>query len=459
MLMMNIIFAVCFLPIWPVLYFVFRNFIKPKKNIILGVTLPQNEHENEKVRAVCRSFIKWFNITMIPLLLLMIPPFFFTSMGAAMTWFMTYLLFLIVVPYVVFAVHHGKLIALKRENGWYSEAAGKTPVDVKAEVTKIKRINNIWFLIPVIIGFIPVVDSVINPGKAGSENIWMYLTFALLIVSFWLLYHMIFRVRAEAVNEDLSLTMALTRARRYNWGKFWLISVWASCMLNISIWIFAESVMVLLIATLVYTLLLISVAVIAEFSTRFAQQKLTANNMGDAYLDEDDVWLWGMFYNNPNDDHFLVNARIGINMTVNLAKTGGKILMLFAVISLAAMPFIGIWIWVEEATPTALVLTDTDLIARHTTNQYIIPLDSIESIEILTEMPQVLSKVAGSGFENLSKGRFLVSNHGTSSLCIQNNNPPFIMVIAGGRTYFINDANSSVTTGIFNEITAGRYSN
>jgi len=150
---------------------------------------------------------------------------------------------------------------------------------------------------------------------------------------------------------------------------------------------------------------------------------------------------------------------VGMNMTVNLAKTGGKIFMLITVLMLAFMPFIGIWIWAEEKTPTALVLTDTALIARHTGNQYTIPLDSIDTIELLTEMPTVLSRVAGSSFDNLSKGRFLVSNHGTASLCIQTNTPPFIMVIANGRTYFINDANSSITTGVYNEITAGQYSN
>jgi len=74
-------------------------------------------------------------------------------------------------------------------------------------------------------------------------------------------------------------------------------------------------------------------------------------------------------------------------------------------------------------------------------------------------MPWIISRDAGSGFEDLAKGRFTVSNHGTSFLCVQTNNPPFIMVIANDRTYFINDANSSVTTGIFNEITFGQGSN
>ena len=452
MLMMSIIFAVCFVPIWPVLYFVFRNMVKPKKNIIIGVTLPQSEHDNEHVQAVCRSYLKWFNIIMLPLLVLIAPPFFMSSMGPLMTWYMTYCLVLVLAPIFVFAKYRGELLKLKRENGWYSETAGKTLADVKAAVVPVQRINSIWFLIPTLISFIPVAGALFDQENNDPGSLWMYLTFALMIVSFWLLYHLIFRVRAEVVNEDLTLTMALTRIRRHNWGKFWLVSVWLTSALNIAIWLFAGYAMVLLIATLIYTLAIIAVAIKAEFSTRFAQQKLTASDLGDIYVDEDDVWIWGLLYCNPNDDHFMVNARIGMNMSVNLAKTGGKILMIAAALMIAAMPFIGIWIWVEEVTPTALVLTDTDLIARHTTNQYTIPLNSIDTIELIAEMPQVLSRVAGSSFENMQKGRFLVSNYGTASLCIQTNTPPFIMVTANGRTYFINDANSSVTTGIYNQI-------
>jgi hypothetical protein len=114
---------------------------------------------------------------------------------------------------------------------------------------------------------------------------------------------------------------------------------------------------------------------------------------------------------------------------------------------------------VEEATPTALVLTDTELVARHVGTRYVIALDNIDSIELLVEMPTVLSRVAGSSFDTLQKGRFLVSNHGTATLCIQINDPPFIMVISNGRTFFMNDANSSVTTGIYNQITLGQHSN
>jgi len=456
---MNIIFAVCFIPILPILYFVFRNQTKPKKNLILGVTIPPGEHDNPQVKAVCRSFLKCFNIVMIPLFFLMIPPFFMTSMGFAMTWYMTVFIPIVIAPMIVFGGYNRKLLTVKRENGWVGETAGKALADIKAASIPTYKINGIWFLIPTLICFIPVVDSWLNPSLTAPDNFGLYLTFAIMTACFWLLYHMIFRVRSEVVNEDLTLTMALTRVRRYNWGKFWIVSVWSTAALNVLIWLFPANMVLMLTATLIYSLILIIIAIKAEFTTRLAQQKLTATDMGDVYVDEDDYWLWGLFYHNPNDNHFFVNARIGMNMSCNLAKTSGKVVMLISALLIAAMPFIGIWIWVEERTPTALVLTDTELIARHTRDQYTIQLADIESIEILTEMPWIISRDNGTSMDNLAKGRFSVSNHGTAFLCIEPNNPPFILIIANDRTYFLNDNNSSVTTGIYNEITSGRNSN
>jgi uncharacterized membrane protein len=449
-MMMNIILAACFVPIWPVMYFTSRNFVKPKKNIILGATLPQEVHDKTEVQAVCYSFKSWLNILMLPLLPLLIPPFLMRGTGAPMTWYMTWLLLLIVAPFAVFGVHRGKLIALKRDNGWYSDAAGQALVDVDATAIPVQRIGGIWFLLPVVIGFIPVAGSASNSGESGLT--WVYVTFALIIVLFWLLYHMIFRVRAEVVNENMTLTMALTRVRRYNWGKFWLISVWLTCALNLLIWFFADNVTVFLVATLTYSAILLIAAVYVEFATRIAQQNLTASDVGKAYLDEDDYWVWGMFYHNPDDSHFLVNARVGMNMSVNLAKPGAKVLMLISALLILAMPFIGIWIWAEEVTPTTLVLTDSELVARHMRNQYIIKLDDIDSVALLDELPVIISRVAGSSFEHMAKGRFSVQGHGITSLCIQRNEPPFLMVVANGRTYLLNDADSSVTEEVYRRV-------
>jgi hypothetical protein len=124
----------------------------------------------------------------------------------------------------------------------------------------------------------------------------------------------------------------------------------------------------------------------------------------------------------------------------------------FGVLCIIAMPFFGVWVWVEEKTPTSLVLSETELTARHMGSSYVIRLSDIESVELLREMPWLLSRDNGASFTNLSKGRFTVSGYGSAFLIVQTNDPPFLVITAGGRTYILNDADSGVTREVYTRI-------
>jgi len=451
--MLNIIMVVSFVPIWPILFFFIRNYAKPHKLIILGVTLPQSVHDDPRVLEIINGFKKWLNITMLPLFVLMFLPFFSNSMGFAMTWYMIWLMLIIVFPIGTYAVFRSRLMTLKRENDWYSEASNKTLVDIKAAAIPAQKINGIWFLLPVIISLFPLVY--IFTSNSDPSMLSIYITFAAMTILFWPLYYIIFKLRSEIVDENLTLTMALTRVRRYNWGKFWLVMIWATGILNPLIWLFESSPMAFLYLTLGYTMLVLIVAIQTEFATRKAQQNLTADGTGELYVDEDELWIWGFIYNNPNDKHFIVNYRVGIGMSVNFAKPAGKILMGFAALTIVLMPFFGIWMWVEEATPAHLVLSTDAITARHTSDMYVIPLNDIESIELIeqrADLPYIITRTNGTSFENLNKGRFSVRGYGSTFLLMQPKDPPFIIIVANGQAYILNDADSNVTREVYNQL-------
>ena len=55
----------------------------------------------------------------------------------------------------------------------------------------------------------------------------------------------------------------------------------------------------------------------------------------NAYLppeEQDEFWLWGMFYNNPNDPAVLVSKRYGMGWTINVGSPKGKLIILALVI-------------------------------------------------------------------------------------------------------------------------------
>jgi uncharacterized membrane protein len=449
----KIILAVSFFPIWPVMYFITLNNLKPKKNIILGTTLPHNIHENADVLAVGASFKKWLNIVMLPLLPLFVPFLFFSSYGNMMLWATTWLTILIIAPQAVFAVHRGRLLALKRENGWGSQTAGQAMAEIKIAGIPVYKINDLWFLPPFLVSLVPLVYALVSDDEWSQGLIWMCVTFAATTALFWLFYHIIYHLRAEVVNENVSLTMALTRVRRYNWGKFWIISAWLTGALNLGMWLLGNNELGFLAVILVYTLAIIIVSLQTEFAARTAQQKLTASNAGDAYLDEDDKWLWGLFYYNPHDRHFFVNDRVGMNMSINLGTTLGKLAMIFSVACLVALPFLGAWLRVEERTPPHLAISSTELTAIHTRTLYVIDLENIDSVTILNTLP-AMSRTNGTGLPTLLKGHFSVSGYGASLVCLDPQSPPFLVIQAEGKTYVLNDVDNQVTQKIYENLTA-----
>lgn len=94
--------------------------------------------------------------------------------------------------------------------------------------------------------------------------------------------------------------------------------------IQLGFWLTLENPIALLLITLIYTFLLLAAAVRTEFTTRRAQEQLTADSGKLLYKDEDEHWIYGMFYCNPNDRHFIVNNRIGLGTSVNIAKLPGK---------------------------------------------------------------------------------------------------------------------------------------
>ena len=54
----NIIMFVCIYPILPIICLMLRNEAKPKKNIVIGVTLPAAAIAGEEVAEICRKYRK-----------------------------------------------------------------------------------------------------------------------------------------------------------------------------------------------------------------------------------------------------------------------------------------------------------------------------------------------------------------------------------------------------------------
>jgi len=452
LLTFNIIMFLCCYFALPIIYFMMRNEAKAKKNIVIGVTLPYSARISPEVQNILNKFRQNLDKMFIIMTLACFGAFFIPYFSVSFTYYMTWIIFAIIIPGLVYISSHKKLRKLKIENNWNSIYSEKTIVDLKAANLPKDLLSAWWFIPPAVISLIPVVATLLM--ERNSEEFWYmfctYLMFALIVAFFYMFYRMIYRQRSEIVDENTDINIILTRVRQYNWSKCWIWTAWLTGIYSVFFWLFIKNVIGIIISTSVYTIVVLYVCIKAEFTTRKVQQKLTEQSGTADYVDDDRYWLFGMFYYNENDRHLMVNNRIGIGMTINLAKLIGKVIMGFAAICMLSLPVLGIWVMAEEFTPIRMEMTETQILVNHLKKEYAIDINEIGSFELIDKLPPI-SKIVGTGMDHLCKGRFSVEGYGICNICINPNNSKFLIVFSGDSTYIFSTTDEEVME-IYNEL-------
>jgi len=175
----------------------------------------------------------------------------------------------------------------------------------------------------------------------------------------------------------------------------------------------------------------------AEFTARYVQQRLSKESTRPLYIDEDAHWIYGLFYYNPDDKKIMVNDRVGIGTTMNLAHKTGKIVMVISIICILALPISGIYVIREEFTPLTTEFLDNRIVVTHTAEELDLFMKDIKSVEMIDNLPSRV-KVVGTGMENLLKGTFKVSGYGKSRLYLNPQQLPFLVITTDEETIIIN---------------------
>ena len=400
---------------------------KPKKNIILGATIPYAAREDAEVLQIIAVFKKEMLLTAILLMLPAAPCIFIRSLGISMTLWLIWVVLVCFAFYIPYGRANIALKRLKEKRGWKRSAEPVTFADLKAVSAEQRWLSPLAFLPPFLISLIPM---------AVDWEMWLlWVINAACVVFFYLTYRFCYRNRAEMVDSNTDLTIALTRIRRYNWGKAWLMMAWAMAVLSFALCFTMDHVWWMTAVLLVFTLAVISIMLRIEFRVRHMQQSLCVNSGQGDYLDEDDHWILGMFYHNPNDSRTLVNARVGMNSTFNLATRAGQILTGMTLLILLACPLIGVWLTGMEQSSVELTVTETTVEATFIAKDYTVALDEIERAVLLDTLPK-MRRVAGTGMPSVSTGTWSSSEWGRFTCCIDPREGPWLLLeTEGGRIY------------------------
>lgn len=440
---MNLILWGCVIWMPAFFYVILHNETKFKKNISLGVTMPQEAQSDEAVLAILSSFKKQLAVACILITLVAFPCALIPKIGIAMTVWMIWLLGSIVVPYIPYVAHHKKLKQLKTDRGWVKTSGSIRIADLSGIAIKDKWFSPTVFLLPLVAALVPICFD-----KSAAI---IYIVSAATVLFSWVAYRYLYRNKAEIVDNNMEVAEALTRIRRRNWGLVWVMMSWFMALMSLIFWLVPAN------DTLILSLILLSAALFTiavlyvEMHTRKLQETLTTQSGTDFYVDEDDYWIWGMFYYNPNDTRLIINNRTGINTTVNLAKRSGQIFMLATAISLACMPFIGVWMDNLETTPVGLEITSEAIISTHTKVQYEVLIDDIAYVEYVPEKPK-MKRTMGTGMPSVLKGKFSTP-WGSSNVCMDPRTAPYIYLETDeGKRYLFGSSDATETDAVYQQL-------
>ncbi len=431
----------------PLIAYMLVNETKFKKNLVLSVTFPQEARADGDVQREIRVFTRWTWGVCAGLLLLIVPAVLLGTARNVMTLWCVWLEACILLPYVPYVLARRRLLRLKAEKGWARE---RQSLVVDTAALPSDRWLSPWlFAPPVVLCLLPLL---FDRDYAGVYGI-----FAGSCLLFWFGYRYLYRNKAEMVDDNAELTKALSQIRKYNWGKMWLITAYfmAACCVVMALAFRVEWLGILL--TVGLAVLLCAAALRIELRTRRLQETLTKNSGASWYLDEDDRWIGGLLYYNPDDSRVIVNARIGINTTVNVARTSGKIIMGLVALLILGLPALGVAIDRIGTQEIAIQIEESSVVAKAGGTTYTVAVEDIDEITLLETLPDNLRRIVGTGTDTLLKGSFTSEQTGKATVLLDPTTGPFLLIrTGGGDCYLFGTRDPAETEALFAAITADR---
>lgn len=456
-MILNIIMTISFLPILPIIYYMMINEAEPKKNIVLGVTLPTQEITNPLVLEVIENYKKELRKWTLLLLPILIVPFFIPGFSIGFTIQMLWILLVVLLSFYPFAKYNERLAKIKKEQQWGTTYTNTVVVDMKLVEYKESRSLTFWYLLLNVLTFLPVGYGILcwERNDRFFWNLVVLGTEASITLLCFIFYLFLERLKGEVISENSVRNATITRIRRKAWRESFLAMAGLNTIYVIVTFFYLQetlkSTVSFMLMTMLYTIAIVVICIYCEFKVRKLQHKLSMDEPMDVVVDEDTNWIFGLLYYNPKDKHTLVAKRVGMGSSFNLATKAGKLIGAFVLLALLSIPMVCVWLFFEEYTPISLSIQNNRIISSHLKEEYTILMDDIIEVEYLTALPRA-SKNVGTGMDNLYKGDFSIKGYGSCEVCLNPKTEGFIVLKTTEETYILSAENTENTKKIYDKL-------
>lgn len=332
-------------------------------------------------------------------------------------------------------------------------------VDTKLVLEKNRKLVSPWWF-ALSLGVLIVLTFVLH--QQGMESLtWILLsacgiTLALFILGWW----MISRMPVRALTNDSTINCQYNDLTKFYWSAFMaatsffvnLIVYLPLLTMNISDRFFE----VLMIAEFLLVFIFCGFTLWWLLRLRSKQDQLLAQTPSFRYAGDDYYWRYGFYYN-PNDRRLMLPDRIGLNITTNLARVGGKIFIgLIPVVLIASMLIVVVPLYILDYRPDPLtyevkqenISLDGPFYRKQTINY-----DAIENVALIDKMPTAGMKVNGLATDNYAIGSFKVDGK-AATLFVDHQSKPILKISTKKRDYYYTNTDSTVTKQVYQKVQA-----
>lgn len=448
MLLFRIIMISCMLIMFIVMFATLSSSNKPKKNMFMAVTLPYDVLESDFIKEIQKEYKSLCNKVYIIMLLTAIPCIFPFWIFKNITVYIFYMLiWCLVFSYygiIPFKLMNRKVKAEKSKNNWFVGEKKVVYCDTKTTLLKNSMpISNKYFLIPILIGIIPLIMSIKN---FSSENI-VFLVVAILNLGVILLMFYIAKIfnknKLKTYSTDSEINFILNKTEKRMVSIYFLINAIVESLiilvfyLTLFDYIDIKFFNIIIISTVVLSSIVVLGFIYIKKRINDLDEELTSKNKNsEIIVDDDDCWIDGIYYYNPNDSSKIVSSRFGYNMTYNIATKHGYFMAkkLDKIVLGATFLLMIILMIPSEFATSSISFNDNSPNISISSFPYSYDLDynDIESITITNEPISFRLRTNGIATDTKCIGNFKSDTYGKCRVYLyfdgENNNPKYIVM-------------------------------
>ena len=335
----KLIMFVCIVPTVIILYAIGFPKEPGKRKMIFGVRDNPKFHEGDAAKKVseivssCRrsALIITIAVCLISVILLFLPT---TGMTMLAWTLLAFVSFIIAVP---FGKGNTELKNLKKELG--ITKSGVTYTDLTS-TNVVHALKLPWIILPnavalagtvfavlVDFGVIRIVEKVAVEKYALTTMSLSFCSIAAIIVPLAILMD---NTRNMVISRDSNINANYNRAKKKTWADIMIAISWTNALYLVAssiLFMFVNTQVAVLVGILVYTVILMVIVIIGAVNQKAVENRYERDTELELQ-DDDDNWILGMFYYNPNDTRLNVEKRFGYGATINVARPAGKVIMI-----------------------------------------------------------------------------------------------------------------------------------